>query len=356
MQHEFYLIEALKEAQKRRGFCAPNPAVGAILVHNAEIISRGYHYAAGQPHAEVACLENVSRELLQQATLYVSLEPCSHHGRTPPCTDLIIASGIRKVVYAYRDPNPKVLGQGEKILRQAGIEVIHLAIPAIDDFYSSYQYWLKTKRPKITAKMAISFDAKIAGPKAQPITITNPALGIFTHQQRQQHDAILTTATTVINDNPQMNVRLQGQTQKKPVYVIDRQRKIPTSVQLFNTAEKLTLFYDRELPMKGLGTGPEDRVECIPIESSNNQLNLEEIVNVIGQQGIHDLWVEAGGKLLQSLLEAQMLQRCYIYIAAKLLGQEAHPAFHAHSNFLAHAKKIQWHVFDDNAICQLDWE
>lgn len=357
MQHELYLLEALQEAKKRRGFCAPNPAVGAVLVKNNQIISRGHHYAAGSPHAEVVCLENVTKENLQQATLYVSLEPCCHHGRTPPCTDLIIASGIKDVIYAYRDPNPKVMGKGEELLHQAGIQTQYFPVVAINEFYDSYYYWIKNKRPKVTAKIAMSFDAKIATAHAQPVAITNEALRVFTHQQRQQHDAILTSALTVINDNPQMNVRLAGQMQKKPVYVIDRLGRIPTSAQLFSSAEKISIFHDAKTPIKPFGgLGLEDRVECIPIKSEDDKLNIEQIIEEIGQRGVHDLWVEAGGKLLQSLLEKQMVHRCYIYVAAKLLGQQAHPAFHAQSDFLATAKKVQWQVFEDNVICQLDWE
>src|SRR5688572_12392757 len=157
---ENLLRAALDEARRGRGLCAPNPAVGAVLVQKDFIVSKGYHHGAGLPHAEVEALADV-REDLSQATLYVTLEPCCHQGRTPPCTRFLIERGIKKVVYGHQDPNPVVAGKGEAELRAAGVEVTHLPLPEVERFYRSYDHWTRTGRPFVTAKLALSLDGKI---------------------------------------------------------------------------------------------------------------------------------------------------------------------------------------------------
>src|SRR5262249_16751153 len=152
---------ALEQAQKHRGFCAPNPAVGAVMVKGGEVIGCGHHEGPGSPHAEVIALNSVTDlALAKNSTLYVTLEPCCHWGRTPPCTDLLIKTGIKKVIYGFADPNPQVNGEGDKILRQAGIESTHHSLPEIDEFYTSYTHWWRTKLPYVTAKLAQSADEK----------------------------------------------------------------------------------------------------------------------------------------------------------------------------------------------------
>ncbi len=184
-----YIKKTLTLAEQRRGFCAPNPAVGAVVVKNEKIIGSGAHQQCGEPHAEVLALQ-AAGEAARGATLYVSLEPCCHWGRTPPCSELIIQSGISAVYYAYRDPNPAVAGQGAEKLRAAGIDCHYVAMPEADDFYASYYYWTEHHRPRVTAKIALSLDSKIAGVNGQPLTITGVPLQQYTHHGRQHSDAL----------------------------------------------------------------------------------------------------------------------------------------------------------------------
>jgi diaminohydroxyphosphoribosylaminopyrimidine deaminase / 5-amino-6-(5-phosphoribosylamino)uracil reductase len=326
--HEIYLKHALKLAQIRRGFCAPNPSVGAVVVKDDEIIAEGYHWGSGHPHAEVEALNKINDEL-KDATLYVTLEPCCHtKKKTPPCTELIIARGIKKVVYGFRDPNPQVSGLGEKKLNEMGINCLYINSPEINEFYQSYQFWWQTGRPFVTAKLAMSLDGKIAGANGQRINITGRAAQLFTHQQRKKSDAILTTAKTIVCDDPVLNVRLPEGEYRKPIYVLDKNSIIPSNAKIFQSAERVTVI---------------------------NKTDLNEILKEIGRDGIHDLWIEAGGKCFSAFLQAGLIQRAFIYVAPKWLGEKAQTAFDLDTDIFANAKKYQWQSLEQDAVCELSF-
>ncbi len=288
--HEAYLKYALKLAQIRRGFCAPNPSVGAVVVKDNQIIAEGYHWGSGHAHAEVEALNKVNGELID-ATLYVTLEPCCHtNKKTPPCTELIIARGIKKVIYGARDPNPQVSGLGEKRLQAMGVECVHVELLEINEFYRSYQYWWQTGKPFVTAKLAMSLDGKIAGANGQRINITGKEAQLFTHQQRKLADAILTTAKTIICDDPLLNVRLPEGEFKRPVYILDKNSITPAAAKIFQSAERVTIL---------------------------KQTDLNKVLQQIGEDGIHDLWIEAGGKCFSAFVQAGLVQRAFIYVAPK---------------------------------------
>lgn len=321
-----YLKSALTLAEIRRGFCAPNPCVGAVLVKNAQLIAKGYHRKSGSAHAEVDAISKVDPSLLQGATLYVTLQPCCHTAKkTPPCTDLIIKSGIVKVVYGYRDPNPAVNNHADKILQDAGIECIQHPLPAIDNFYASYSYCWKHKRPFTTAKLAVSLDGKIAGEHGKPIRLTGGEAQQFTHQQRKQSDAILTTAKTICLDNPLLNCRLDDGTYKKPLYILDTHLSLPISAKIFNSTESITIFHDADLSKQQ--KLQQHDIRFIPIKSDKKGLDLLAILKQIGQDGKIDLWIEAGGVSFQAFIKAGLLQRAFIYVAPLWLGESAQIAF-----------------------------
>ena len=236
-QHITYLRQALTLAEHRRGFCAPNPSVGAVVVKNNQVLASGSHWQGGAAHAEVAVLQQLS-STAKGATLYVTLEPCCHWGKTPPCTDLIIRQQIAEVIYAMRDPNPQVSGQGERILQQAGISCQPVVVEEVTQFYQSYNHWVHSGKPWVTVKLAMSLDGKIAGEGGRPVAITGADLTTHTHQQRKRADAILTTGRTICYDNPQLNVRLVRESYGKPVYVLDRHLTLPLDAQIFDTAER----------------------------------------------------------------------------------------------------------------------
>jgi diaminohydroxyphosphoribosylaminopyrimidine deaminase/5-amino-6-(5-phosphoribosylamino)uracil reductase len=324
--HEIYLKHALQLAQIRKGFCAPNPSVGAIVVNDNQIIAEGYHWGSGHPHAEVEALNKINGEL-SDATLYVTLEPCCHtKKKTPPCTELIIARGIKKVIYGFRDPNPQVSGLGEKRLREMGIDCTYVELPAITEFYRDYQYWWQTGKPFVTAKLAMSLDGKIAGPNGQRVNITGKEAQLFTHQQRKLSDGILTTAKTIFCDDPLLNARLPEGEFAKPVYVLDKESITPANAKIFQSAERVTIV---------------------------NKTDLNQILQDIGQDGIHNLWIEAGGKCFSAFLQADLIQRAFIYIAPKWLGAEAQAAFDLNIDIFASAKKQQWQALGQDAVCEL---
>lgn len=353
MLHRNHLLNALELAKTRRGFCAPNPSVGALVVRNNEVIATGFHVAAGHPHAEVAAGETLNT-ISDIDILYVTLEPCCHFGRTPPCTDYIIQRGFKRVVYGYQDSNPQVLGRGQAKLRQAGIECEYVSLPEISDFYQSYHFWQQTKYPFVTSKLAMSMDNKIAGPKGEPLKITGQAAAIYTHEQRLKSDAILTTSRTIIQDNPALNVRLTKASIKKPLYILDSQLKMPLSAQVFDTTEKITVFHSlvdhhkmHELEKKN--------VTLHLVSMQAGLLDLKEVMTKIGADGIHDLWVEAGGKVFEALIEAELVHKSLLYIAPKLLGELCYPALNQGKDIFKKAKAIKWRSVGVDAVCEIDW-
>lgn len=346
------LKEALDLAQTRKGYCAPNPAVGAVVVRDQKIIAQGTHWAAGEPHAEAVALKQLGN-LCDGAILYVTLEPCCHWGKTPPCTQGIIKSGIRKVYYAFKDPNPKVGGKGIIELEKAGIECEQIAVSEIDDFYKSYTHWILNKRPWVTAKLAITLDGKIAGSNKKKVAITGAKLKEYTHQQRNVHDAILTTINTIIQDDPQLNVRLHNEIFKKPIYVLDSQLRLPLTATILKTAKELTIFHAADVNSHRRLSLISANVRCVPIEKTVLGLNLKEVFKFIGQDGMHDVWVEAGAQCFQSLLSQQLTNRLFIYIAPKVLGANALPAFTEKVELFNYAKTVHWKPFGRDVVCEV---
>ena len=331
-QHEILLLQALAAAKTRRGFCAPNPAVGAVVVKNNQIIATGTHFAAGSDHAEIAAFKQVGADLVSALSLYVTLEPCCHHGKTPPCTDAIIKQGIKQVIYGHRDPNPLVAGKGILQLQAAGIECIYLPLPEITDFYKSYDYWQQHHRPWVTAKLAISLDGNTSG------AITGAKLQRFTHEWRKKSDAILTTAKTIIDDDPKLNVRLDNETITKPIYILDSNLQLPLTATLFKTAKTITVFYHAG-SVKPL---EQKQVRCIKVGLNSNGLALEPILDFIGKDGVHDLWLEAGKTCFSAFHAAKLVQRSFVYVGAKWRGADTRSA-------------PTWQLLGSDAVCELIW-
>ncbi len=355
VSHTQYMMQALALAQIRRGFCAPNPAVGAVVVKGDEVIAEGYHMAPGQPHAEVNALAKLSDEQSRDAIVYVTLEPCCHQGRTPPCVDLLIQKGVKAVYYGFRDPNPLVAGQGAKQLQAAGVTCQFLPLPEVTAFYQSYAYWHQYRRPWVTAKIALSLDGKIAGANGEPVAITGPELQQYTHQCRKKSDAILTTIATVLCDNPQLNVRLAGETISKPVYILDSRLRFPMDAQLLSTAASITLLYldDGNNTLKNsLST---HSIRCVPIPAKHGKISLQAVLEYIGQDGVHDLWVEAGGTCFQALLSEGLVHRALIYQSLKWLGEAAQPAFTGQFDALQKAQTMTRYSVGNDVVSDLSF-
>ena len=353
-RHRDYLMETLALASERRGFCAPNPSVGAVVVKDGVVLARGRHWAAGWPHAEVEALKDLGGSV-RGATLYVSLEPCCHWGKTPPCTERIMASGIREVYYAWQDPNPKVAGKGAEVLNQAGISCELIPLAEAESFYESYAYWVQHQRPLITAKLAMSLDGKIAGPQGLTVLLTGETLRYHTHSWRKRSDAILTTINTLMNDDPQLNVRLAGEVVPKPVYVLDSQLQLPKTARILTTAATLTLFHAEKVDSKRVRDWVAAGVHCKAVPATSQGLDLMAILNALGQDGWHDVWVEVGGRAFQAFLQQRLLHRAFFYIAPILLGEQALSAFSAPIPLLENAIHRQWRAMGEDGLYELEF-
>jgi diaminohydroxyphosphoribosylaminopyrimidine deaminase/5-amino-6-(5-phosphoribosylamino)uracil reductase len=361
--HDYFLKKALALAEQRRGFCSPNPSVGAVLLKEGKVVATGLHWKAGDPHAEAAALSGLTPEETTGATIYITLEPCAHTGKTPPCADLLIKHKLGAVYYALKDPNPMVCGKGHDKLIRAGILCEHIPCDDITRFYQSYIWWIKYRRPWVTAKLALSLDGKIAGAEGVPRQITGDALYAYTHLCRMRSDAILTTARTIINDDPQMNARcsaasnstgMGGGIHKKPVYVLDANLDTPLSAKIFDTAAKICFFHLEGADYTKKNILLNHGAHCVPILGKNGRLSLTHVLGHIGQEGVHDLWVEAGGACFQSFLSESLAQRVLMYIAPKTLGPEATAAFSGTANLFESMSRVTWQQMGQDVLCKIE--
>lgn len=351
--HEQYLLLALELAKKGRGQCAPNPSVGAVAVQNGTIIAQAWHRGAGTPHAEQLLLPQIPPET-PGVTLYVTLEPCNHWGRTPPCVDAIIQQGVHEVVFAYKDPNP-VVAQNDStaILQSHGILVTQVSIPAIDEFYQSYKYWTLTKRPRVTVKMALSLDGKIAGTDGERRYLSNAMCNQFTHEMRAASDVILTSARTIQFDNPKMNVRLNTKEYAKPVAIIDSQLMLDSDSMIFSTAKCCHIYHHRPLPKSVEAGYPNSHFHWVT--KHDKGLDLNAIIEHLGEIGYHDVWVEVGGSLFTALHQQQLVHRTYLYLTPSLLGENAISAYQQ-NNLFDKPHTVSWIEKGNNMIACFDWQ
>lgn len=354
--HEQFLLAALEQAKLGRGQCAPNPSVGAVAVQQGKIIAQAWHRGAGTPHAEPLVLAQFPPNT-PNVSLYITLEPCNHWGHTPPCVDAIIKHGISEVVFAYFDPNPIVAQNNTTAkLQSHGIKVTHCSLPVIDAFYDSYSHWIKTKMPRVTMKIAQSLDGKIAGPKGQRTPLTNELCHQLTHQLRHDSDVILTTANTINNDNPLMNVRLKGTTIAKPVAIIDSQLQLNHQSAIFSTANHCHVYYQADSAEAAKHLNADKWPNCTyhPMPTQDGKIDLYEVIKNLGEIGYHDVFVEAGGKLFTTLHQRGLVHRTYIYIAPKVLGADALSAYQDSSIF-ERPHTISWISQGDNMVACIEW-
>lgn len=298
---QIWIRRALQLAAMAEGSTTPNPMVGAVVVHNGIIIGEGYHLRAGTPHAEVHAINSVKdHSLLPDSTIYVSLEPCSHHGRTPPCTDLIISSGIRRVVIGTTDSNPEVSGKGIARLKQAGIEVTTGVMEEECRLLNRRFFTLhEKKRPYVILKWARSADGFIdllrkPGDAIEPNWITGHAERVLVHRWRATEDAILAGGGTIRADNPSLTVRYWSG--KNPVrIIISRSASLNPQSAVFNgEAETILFTCNEEAHFNGAGT----------IILSPTEHYIEEVLNHLYKMGVQSLFVEGGAIIIRGFLEA----------------------------------------------------
>jgi diaminohydroxyphosphoribosylaminopyrimidine deaminase/5-amino-6-(5-phosphoribosylamino)uracil reductase len=348
--HKTFLLAALEQARLGQGFCAPNPCVGAVAVQNGNIIAQTYHRGAGTPHAEQLLLAQIPSKT-PGVSLYISLEPCNHWGRTPPCVDAIIAhGGIEHVIFAYVDPNPVVANNNSsEKLRAQGIKVTHYPVEKITAFYASYTYWTKYKKPRVTVKIAQAFDGRIGSATGERVILSNSLCEEFTHKHRAAADVILTSARTVHLDNPRMNVRLGDKEQAKTVAIIDRQLTLNAGAHIFTTAAHCHIYHcdKREVSYSN------SSFHLMP--EKNGAMDLSAVIGHLGELGYHDVWVEAGGAVFSTLHQEGLVHRTYVYLVPTSLGANAISAYQ-HNRIFDRPHTVSWHALGDNMVACIDWQ
>ena len=313
---ERFMRRALALARRGLGKTSPNPAVGAILVRNDRIIGQGYHKRAGGPHAEVFALRGVDA---RGATLYVTMEPCSTWGKTPPCTDAIIAAGVKRVVLAALDPNPNHDGRGLKVLRQAGIRVdAGLLTGEATRMNAAFNKWITTGMPLVIAKAAMSVDGKIATRTGDSKWITSEAARREAHKLRARVDAIMVGANTVIRDNPQLTLRYGVRGRQPWRVAVDARGRCPRTSKLFTDSHRdrtliiTTRTSSLSLPLRG--------IKLITVPQRERRVDLRAALRALGRLNVTSVLVEGGGELLGSLFDARLVDRLSFFVAPAIIG------------------------------------
>jgi len=320
MFHEQYMKLALSEAEKGRGWVSPNPMVGAVIIKNGAIIGKGYHKKYGDPHAERNALATCSQNPTG-AAMYVTLEPCCHYGKTPPCTEAIIESGISEVVVGSQDPNPLVAGKGTEILRSSGIEVtVGVLEQECISLNEVFFHYITNKTPYVVMKFAMTIDGKTATAAGKSKWITGEAARAHVHRLRHQYSAIMVGVGTVIADDPQLTCRLPNC--KNPVRVIcDTRLRIPLESAIVKTAHEVKTYIATSSPDGGKADSLRSRgCEIIAVPPNEAHINLRELMLLLGELKIDSVLLEGGETLHASALEEGIVNKVCAYIAPKIFG------------------------------------
>ena len=301
MNDERYMRRCFELAKKGLGYVAPNPMVGAVIVHDGKIIGEGFHRKYGEAHAEVNAVNSVEdKSLLKESTIYVSLEPCSHWGKTPPCAKLLIESQFKRVVISNLDPFPEVSGRGIKMLRDAGIEVVTGILEKEGYEINKRFFTFHTKhRPYIILKWAQSNDGFIAGKDGKQVMISTEETRRTVHRWRSEEMGILVGSNTAILDNPSLTVRYWHG--KNPTrIVLDRELKVPKESKIFDNSAPTLLFTTKE------ATGYPDNVRIIQMNTCQQRFDMEEVMTELYNHKIQSVIVEGGKQILESFLKLHL--------------------------------------------------
>lgn len=318
-----YMREALGLARQGAGRTSPNPAVGAVLVKEGQVAGRGFHTYAGVKHAEILAIEEAG-EAARGATLYLTLEPCCHQGRTPPCTDAILAAGIRKVVAAMEDPNPLVRGEGIRRLRSAGVEVEVASeyTREAEKLNEAFVHFMRTGRPLVTLKAAVTLDGKIAAPDDNYGWITSEAARAHVQEVRHQHDAVVTGIGTVLSDDCRLTDRT-GLERSRPLLriVLDSQLRLPLTARMVTgcRSDLLVVTTSAASPERRRALA-ERNVQIVSFDGAGGRTDLPSLVEYLASQRYLSLMIEAGSKVNWAALESGIVDKILFYYAPKILG------------------------------------
>ncbi|CAB0149652.1 Riboflavin biosynthesis protein RibD [Pseudidiomarina piscicola] len=315
-----HMQRALELAQRGAFSVAPNPLVGCVIVRDGEIVGEGWHERPGEPHAEVYALRQAGA-LAAAATAYVTLEPCSHHGRTPPCAEALIAAGVKRVVLAMQDPNPLVAGQGVALLEAAGIEVTAgVGQAAAEQLNRGFISRMTRQRPWLRLKMAMSLDGRTALANGKSQWITGSEARQDVHAYRAQAGAILTSARTVMMDQARLTAR-HAKAERQPLRVVlDRQQKLSPEHDFFAiTSPVLRVIDNTAADAKSWPA----HVSTLVLPATDKRLPLRTLFNKLAEMEINEVWTECGAELAGALMAAELVDEWVFYMAPKLLGSSS---------------------------------
>ena len=320
-----YMALALALGRRGLGRTWPNPDVGAVIVKNDTIVGRGWTQAGGRPHAEVEALRRAG-EAARGATLYVTLEPCSHYGKSPPCADAVIAAGIARVVSALEDPNPEVAGAGHARLRAAGIAVdVGLGAEEARRDHAGHIRRMRDLRPHVLLKLAASADGKAGAAGRRPVAITGERVRDRVHLLRAQSDAIMIGSGTALSDDPILTCRLPGMAAYSPVRVVlDGALRLPLSSRLVQSAREVPLWV---IAGAEASAAAKQRLEAagvtvLAVPRAGARLDLAAILRLLAERGVSRLMVEAGPILAAALLDADLVDEAVLFSSAKVVGPD----------------------------------
>ena len=310
-----YMAEALTLAAKGAGHTSPNPMVGAIIVNDGRVIARAYHQRAGGPHAEVMALREAGAAATG-ATLYVNLEPCCHYGKTPPCTDAILRAAIARVVCAMQDPNPKIRGEGIRILRAQGVGVkVGVMQQEAIRLNEAHIKYVMTGLPLVVLKIAQTLDGKISSPQGGPARITGTDAQKFVHRLRAQCDAVLVGKNTILTDDPELNVRaVKGRDPLR--LVLDSWEKIPRQAKVFTeNVDKKTILVSLAIAQRPRTGAEVENFHWHVPPNEHHQINLPELLRIAGENQITSILVEGGAQVFGSFLRERLADKVHILVA-----------------------------------------
>lgn len=323
MTPQQYLGEALRLAALGKARTSPNPMVGAVLVNQETIVGRGFHIYEDRDHAEIVALREAG-DKARGATLYVTLEPCAHQGRTGPCADALIAAGVARVVAAMQDPNPLVSGDGFRRLRDAGVEV-SLDDPArreAETLNQAFINYMRTKRPLVTLKTALTLDGKIAAPDDNRGWLTSEVARRHVQQLRHESDAMLTGVGTVLADDCLLTDRT-GQPRSRPLLrvVLDSRLRLPLTSRMVQSANGDLVVITTSAAAESRQQALKERgIEVLVFDSPQGRVDIPRAIDWLGRQQILSVIIEAGSKVNWAVLEAQAADKIFFYYASKILG------------------------------------
>jgi diaminohydroxyphosphoribosylaminopyrimidine deaminase/5-amino-6-(5-phosphoribosylamino)uracil reductase len=319
-----FMALALTLGRRGLGNAWPNPAVGAVVVKDGIVVGRGWTQPGGRPHAEVEALRRAG-DAARGATLYATLEPCSHHGKTPPCVDAIMAAGIVRVVSALEDPNPKIAGEGHARLRAQGVAVdVGLGADEALRAHAGHFRRVRDGRPHVTLKLAVSADGKAGLPGRRPAAITGEPARSRVHLMRAMNDAVLTGIGTVLSDDPLLNCRLPGMERRSPVRVVlDSALRLPEDSKLANSATRTLdwVFIDENAKPEHEAALTQAGVETLRVPGSNGRLDLGAVLRGLAGRGITRVMVEAGPILSAAFLAADLVDEAALFRSPDPIGE-----------------------------------